>query len=606
MFFVISLLDSADCQLFYVKPYKILLSDAAIGIMKNSEHIVKFCVGFSFIYMPYDAKSLDVKGQMIKNSFIRKIPIRIESFDQLGPLKGQGRKRKCSFILIKDIDDFEKLPVKLVNDSFRFDGFFVIVMTERKINETQRIAEILWSLHIYNSILIYEDEVSVKIQTAIPFDTHNCDNVEPKTINEYFANETYKNLNFYLDKVRNMYKCPIKLTMPRTLTNEYTDVETNIVNVFAEKINFTPVIDVSQDFGYVLENGSCTGEWKKLMDNQIDIVMSFYYLIPHRTRFFGATTPYFFEDILFVVPEGRSVSGVEKLIQPFNLVAWSFLIGSYVIGLIVIRTVNYFGSKRIKNFVYGIKFQHPYLNMFSAFMGISQTRLPNRNFSRFLLMNFIIFSLNIRTIYMGMFFENIHLTLHHGHYRKLSDISEKNLTFAVMQWMYNLLDNQTTVARNLLRNRLLLSSFEQLSQVMIDQNRIESEQYVAVIPTSNYDYENHLYMRKQFKSDVKLDPPPFSNILKENLQTFPVVIYTTKNHYLINSMNKWIELLRSAGFIKKWYFEKIIPKIKTNINNESKPKRIGLKNFEGVFKIWISGLLISLQVFFVELRDMAI
>lgn len=600
MFLVITLRDSAKSQLFYVDPFKILLSNAAIEIMKNSEDTRNYCSGFSLIDMPNDTKSSDVKGQMINNSFMRKFPIRVEFIDQVGPL--QGRKRKCSFLLIKNIVDFEKLHVKLINDWFRIDGFFMIVMTERKIDETQRIAEILWNLQIYNSILIYQDEVSVKIETTLPFDENHCENVEPKTINEYFANETFKNSNFYIDKIKNMHKCPIKLAMPRTLTNEYTDVEINIVNVIAEKINFTAVVDVSEDFGYILENGSSAGEWKKLMDSQIDIVMSFYYLVPHRTKFFGATIPYFFENILFVVPKGRSVSGVEKLIKPFNLVVWVFLIGSYVIGLIVIRIVNVFGSMRIKNFVYGTRVLHPHLNMFSTFMGLSHTRLPNRNFSRFLLMNFIIFSLNIRTIYMGMFFKNIHLTLHHGHYRKLSDVSEKNLTFTLGNWLYNMLDNQTTVTRNLFKNRFLLNSTEQLSQVMIDQSRMEEEQYVAVIPNSNYDYDNHNYMRNQFKSDVKLDPPPFLNVLEEVLQIFPVVIYTTKNHYLINSLNNWIELLRSAGLIRKWYYEKIIPKSKTNIDRrKSKPKSIDLKNFEGIFKIWISGLLISLLVFLVEL-----
>lgn len=70
---------------------------------------------------------------------------------------------------------------------------------------------------------------------------------------------------------------------------------------------------------------------------------------------------------------------------------------------------------------------------------------------------------------------------------------------------------------------------------------------------------------------------------------------------MINSFNKWIEMIRSAGLIDIWYYEKIITK--SNIKKEQtiKPKRIKIQTFEGIFEIWVAGMFVSFLVFIVEI-----
>jgi len=47
----------------------------------------------------------------------------------------------------------------------------------------------------------------------------------------------------------------------------------------------------------------------------------------------------------------------------------------------------------------------PTVNLFAAFFGLGQTRLPGRNFARFLLMLYILWCLIIRTGYQGVLYD---------------------------------------------------------------------------------------------------------------------------------------------------------------------------------------------------------
>lgn len=54
--------------------------------------------------------------------------------------------------------------------------------------------------------------------------------------------------------------------------------------------------------------------------------------------------------------------------------------------------------------MFGRKIKHPLLNMLFVMLGGSLKKLPARNFSRFLLATFSLFSLVIRSVYLGSLF----------------------------------------------------------------------------------------------------------------------------------------------------------------------------------------------------------
>lgn len=94
-------------------------------------------------------------------------------------------------------------------------------------------------------------------------------------------------------------------------------------------------------------------------------------------------------------------------------------------------------------------------------------------------------------------------------------------------------------------------------------------------------------------------------ICKEALMTTPVVIYTRKDFYLLDSFNEKIEIFKAAGLIDYWNF-KNIDKKHLNYEETTNRKVLNLHHLFGCFQVLISGLIFSLIAFILELNILVI
>lgn len=120
------------------------------------------------------------------------------------------------------------------------------------------------------------------------------------------------------------------------------------------------------------------------------------------------------------MPPGRELSPLDKLLFPFTLIVWILLLSCIVIAIVVIIGVEW-RSKSLQNFIFGAQVRNPILNILNALLGGAQNRLPRGTFARFLLMNFLVFSLNVRTLYLGSMY---HLMQSNRKYSELQSIDE--------------------------------------------------------------------------------------------------------------------------------------------------------------------------------------
>lgn len=81
--------------------------------------------------------------------------------------------------------------------------------------------------------------------------------------------------------------------------------------------------------------------------------------------------------------------------------------------------------------------------------------------------------------------------------------------------------------------------------------------------------------------------------------TIPIVLYTVKDFFLLDSLNDKIEMLKSSGLVDKWHFD-IIKKnfIKTDFSKQ--PKVLTIKNLLGCFQLLSFGLFFGFVVFILE------
>ena len=87
-------------------------------------------------------------------------------------------------------------------------------------------------------------------------------------------------------------------------------------------------------------------------------------------------------------------------------------------------------------------------------------------------------------------------------------------------------------------------------------------------------------------------------ICKEVISTIPNIVYTRKDFYLLNELNKRIAIIKNSGLIDFWYFQEIH-------RNDQKAeavetKKLTMDDIMGCFQILIIGLIASFVSFVVE------
>jgi len=151
--------------------------------------------------------------------------------------------------------------------------------------------------------------------------------------------------------------------------------------------------------------------------------------------------PVFHNELFFIIPPGELYCDWEVLLLPFDTATWCLIIATFgsAFGFIII--IKLFGSATVRNFVFGRNVSSPALNVLSGFFGLSQVVLPGRNFARFLLTLFIIWSLIIRTGYQGVMFEHLQTDNRKPEMKEIRELVNRSFTYFVFYEHESLLQN---------------------------------------------------------------------------------------------------------------------------------------------------------------------
>lgn len=109
-----------------------------------------------------------------------------------------------------------------------------------------------------------------------------------------------------------------------------------------------------------------------------------------RSLHLSASKAYAIIALAIIVPPGEEYGDIEKFVRPFSVAVWIAIYTTTALAVIVIFLVSH-SSQTVYNFVIGRHVKTPMHNMVAIITGVSQARLPTRNFARFILMIFILF-----------------------------------------------------------------------------------------------------------------------------------------------------------------------------------------------------------------------
>ncbi|CAO1431629.1 unnamed protein product [Diamesa tonsa] len=326
------------------------------------------------------------------------------------------RKRLCVVLFVDDFKSFTKILAKMSPQLFILKGYFLIVLRNGSIPDTQPIFEACWKLFIHNVDVLLEDDYSVKLITLIPFKPTCCNDASPMVINEFPNNATqWNSLKFFPRKFRNLFNCRITIAtfenapgvMKDPKSGNINGIDVDIMNNLAKLMNFSLSLEYQAELdgrGIIMKNGTSTGATKKVLEGDAVMTMGLYAYTPIRNKFLSPSRPYLEMPFVVMIPRGALLPPLVKLFYPFEIYAWYSLLAVFLSGVVVIIIIKY-QSISVQNMVFGRNNRNPMFNMVIVVLGGSQSNLPKRNFARFLLMCFMLFCLVLRSLYQGSLFK---------------------------------------------------------------------------------------------------------------------------------------------------------------------------------------------------------
>lgn len=522
---------------------------------------------------------------------------KIEITSEIWKFSNIIHKKRCNILIFNSIYSLIKIEKEINERIFKFSGyFFMAILHQHHAAEFELIFQKLWEKQIFNLYAMcrsVDDEIL--LLTFDPFmNTSNCGKAIPKIINKYHDGKFSKPLNFGV-KFSNLNQCRMRVTtfadnvavFKIKLLNgtEIIDGhEIKIINTIAKSLNFSIDLafrDGDQQYGHVYENGTTTNSFNDLITSKTDIIIGDYYIKERRLKFFDASISFLSYPIFFITSRGEKLSAIEKLLTPFNTTVWYFLIASFFTTIFTMTLIN-FHYNNFKNSKLSEKFKSPIFVMLFIIFGSSLKNLPKKNFTRFFLMILILLCLVMRSIYQGSLYKFLQSDQRHKVPDTIVGLLNEEYTFKLYDSWMDIVDYDPKLAKN----RVKLKYFEDTAK-LIDFALQNSSKITT--PISKLSMIKYSIKSRQF---------PY-NICKDNLISTNVVQYFRKEFYLKKVIDSKLGALISSGIIEKWISEYDF----TNYWKDLKkpPRVLTLNHLSGVFYLLITGFVISIFIFLIEL-----
>jgi hypothetical protein len=219
----------------------------------------------------------------------------------------------------------------------------------------------------------------------------------------------------------------------------------DLIDELSKTLNFKVILDFidgSHPFGRVFSNGTATGAIGDVVSGRAQITIGRLYLTFYRLQVADSSISYFSFPEIFVVSPGKMLSDFEKLLQPFDSTVWLMLLAIFVTAISVTIFLNAKKLQKYQSFVYGSDIKYPLNSILVAALGGSHHKLPKRNFSRFLLMMFLVLCLVLRNAYQGSLYKFLQSEERKKTADTIDDIVEQEYEFYISPYQTDIFENQ--------------------------------------------------------------------------------------------------------------------------------------------------------------------
>lgn len=354
-------------------------------------------------------------------------------------------RKNTIIFMIENLRNWEEIKTKISSQFFRLNGLYLIVLVNGSPAILSQIFASLWELQIYNFVAILGSNEGVNFYTFMPFSANDCNNVNPFLVTTFKDGRFEKNIgSIFANNMNNLHGCSVRVaasnssepfsvvkTSPNGSKFLYgTDID--FINTLAEALNFKVNYTYIGEEGYVYDNGTVTGAPAALVSNEADFSMSNWFLKPNRLGILDASNPYASDRLVFHISSGAKLTSFEKLYYPISPGGWLLVIFGSAAGTAVILLIK-LRPESEQRFFFGYDVKRPHSNMLIAFIGQAQKTLPRRNFARYLLMSFLMYSFVVRTFYQGSYNRLMQSDARHRAAQSIDEIVKKDYKIFVSE-----------------------------------------------------------------------------------------------------------------------------------------------------------------------------
>lgn len=262
------------------------------------------------------------------------------------------------------------------------------------------------------AFLINESEKSIDLATSFMFTKEKCRENQVVVINRFMKDTmAWEKDNFYPNKYRNLYGCNITLATMISTNHSPPGINVRIMTEMSELLQFKLVKDYADSNGF--ETMLIRGR-----HDFYDVAASLRYQ-------WSLSVIITSEQSVFVIPSGQPLTSLEKLLSPFDFTIWMLISATLLATFIGIQIIS-LASEDLLESSLGAKIGSPTMNFLSVFLSGGQTKVPKRKIARFIFVNFMTWSLIIRTCFQSLMYRALQLDLRHPPMKTLEDLRENN------------------------------------------------------------------------------------------------------------------------------------------------------------------------------------
>ncbi|XP_028900771.1 glutamate receptor ionotropic, delta-1 [Zeugodacus cucurbitae] len=528
-------------------------------------------------------------------------------FDNSTSAVGWGGLAVAGVWFVDSWQSFEALVMDLEEpkSTYKRSGWFILVYTGSEVERLKTVKSIftrlfgLFVLHV--NVFLLMDTTAVAY-TYFPFTPTTCHSAKPKLLLSFRNNRprfrTKGQEMFFPYKLRNLHGCELSIVTwhepPFIILDQDREsgriksiegIEGLLITILAKIMNFTiRVVDPQpRDRGAIFANGTLTGVTKMIAEGNANITIIYTMYEKKRAQVMDATFSYMSFPLMVAIPHGRPLSPLQRLLRPFRFIIWSLIASNIVLAVLIIYALKFLGSSQLVSFVFGSSNRIPFSNLWASLYGnVIHSRLPYRNFSRYLLGLWLLCTLVLRSAYSGQLF----IMLQDGRaltpLKSFDEIVEHNYTV-----------NTAPVLTELLSSVLgdasigYIDGAKNTMPMILKRIAHGSKEALTIIEPALL-YFNY----QQDTEDERVA------ILPQKLIMTPLTMYMPKHSFLVWPFNTIILYCIDVGIIDK--FERSY-RLVNQIGESQEPVKLSLFLLLGIFSLYGALMLLCILIFLLEL-----